>query len=577
MTQMVPPLISAVANNGERKMFEAIRNAADSDNYFCLHSVGLARHERKEYSEADFVLVGPPGVFAVETKGGSVARSNGVWTIGWPGKSYTSTEGPFAQAESTQHPLRGHLKDALKLSPSDILVGWGVAFPDITFNEVGPEWDAAVVYDQRDRASSFVKYIERLDAHFRARLADLGRRAPPRLTSSQVMRIVQALRSDFRLVPTLRGLIANSRRELVELSRAQYAVLDCALNEHNPRILCDGGPGTGKTLIAVEAARRLALAGKKVLLLCYNNQLGRFLSADFDGSMQGVEVSTIYRFMSGLIRRGGFGAQLTAQVGSAANLFESVYPTLFELAAAALTEEGALPQYDVIVLDEAQDVINESILNSLDVVLDKGFSAGNWLMLLDSGLQSNVYGRLSSEVLSRLREFHPTELRLSENFRNPKEVASEMSTITGCASPICRRQLSSPVEYVSAADDKEAGRKLRALLVQCLREGVPAGSITVLSGCAVENCTIRQYPPDVGKQIHYLNDTAEPCPQDAICASTISAFKGLENEVVVLTDLPELEGVKPWARSIIYVGMSRARSKLYAIVNKDYLDARSQL
>ena len=41
-------------------------------------------------------------------------------------------------------------------------------------------------------------------------------------------------------------------------------------------------------------------------------------------------------------------------------------------------------------------------------------------------------------------------------------------------------------------------------------------------------------------------------------------LKGLENEVLILTDLPSLEPMTPWVRSIFYVGMTRAKSKLFA-------------
>ena len=66
------------------------------------------------------------------------------------------------------------------------------------------------------------------------------------------------IRGDFDAVPSLGGLISESVRELVSLSPDQFKVLDFALNQNNPRIICDGSAGTGKTLIALEAAGRFA-------------------------------------------------------------------------------------------------------------------------------------------------------------------------------------------------------------------------------------------------------------------------------------------------------------------------------
>lgn len=286
-------------------MFELIRDAAGSDDYACLHSVGLARHKDKEYAEADFVVVGPAGVFCLEAKGGNVVRNDGTWTIGPEWKNYTSTEGPFAQAEKTTHPLRKHLQDEIGLKRDDLLLGWGVAFPHIAFKMRSPEWDPAIVYDERDKDGSFIRYIERQERHFRERRTSLGRAAPPRLTPGRVAQIVTVLRGDFELVPTVRSLIGDSRRELASLSAAQFGVLDYAMNDRNPRIICDGAAGTGKTLIAVEAARRLSASGKKVLFLCFNNQLGRFLTAGAFDAGEAVRVSTVYSFMNDLIRKAG--------------------------------------------------------------------------------------------------------------------------------------------------------------------------------------------------------------------------------------------------------------------------------
>jgi predicted Zn finger-like uncharacterized protein len=46
--------------------------------------------------------------------------------------------------------------------------------------------------------------------------------------------------------------------------------------------------------------------------------------------------------------------------------------------------------------------------------------------------------------------------------------------------------------------------------------------------------------------------------------STVSSFKGLENDYIVLADVETLDG--DWWRSVIYVGMSRARAGLCVLV-----------
>ena len=79
MARMVPPIVSdATQSNAEIRLFGKIRDEL-SDDWIVLHSLGLAGHARKPWAEIDFVLIGPPGVFCLEVKGGRVARRDGMW------------------------------------------------------------------------------------------------------------------------------------------------------------------------------------------------------------------------------------------------------------------------------------------------------------------------------------------------------------------------------------------------------------------------------------------------------------------------------------------------------------------
>jgi hypothetical protein len=576
VTRMFPASKPPGITFSEGEVFDLIREAPGLEDYFCLHSLGLARHARKEYTETDFVLVGPGGVYCLEVKGGKVERKNGEWTIGSAEKSYTSREGPFKQAEGARWTLTKELDARLGTDlRKSTITGWGVIFPSTVFEEKSPEWDLQVVYDQRDKAHSFSKYVERLEHYFRDRAQGVGRAQPPRLGPAKVREIVDCLRHDFDVVPTTKGLIAETHRELVALSPDQYRVLDFALHEGNPHIICDGTAGTGKTIIALEAARRLAEQGLKVLLLCFNDNLAAFLRRSIGQTKATVHVSAVYRFLSEVIHVGGYGSELKAAQAALPQkqLFLEAYPRIFDDAAAALMSKEKLEQFDAVVADEGQDILHTPIMNCLDLVLKGGFSKGRWAIFLDTGLQSDVYGRLNDQVLNHLRSLQAVTLVLRENFRNPKNIVSEMSALIAAPAPICKRQEGLPVDYRIYEDEKSQAKKLRALLVELLREGVAPNQIAILSARKREDSCAIRFPPDVGKPLHYL-DGAGMCPNDSIIASSLSAFKGLESEVVILTDLPELSPISDWAKSIIYVGMTRARTRLFALVTRSFLDAR---
>lgn len=59
---------------------------------------------------------------------------------------------------------------------------------------------------------------------------------------------------------------------------------------------------------------------------------------------------------------------------------------------------------------------------------------------------------------------------------------------------------------------------------------------------------------------------------DAVTVARVSAFKGLENDIVVLCGLEGLESLlpdrEPWGKSIRYVGATRSRSQLHVVAPK---------
>ena len=60
--------------------------------------------------------------------------------------------------------------------------------------------------------------------------------------------ILDVLRGDFDLKPSLAMQIGYANRDLIRLTEEQYRVID-GLRE-NPRLLVSGGAGTGKTVLA---------------------------------------------------------------------------------------------------------------------------------------------------------------------------------------------------------------------------------------------------------------------------------------------------------------------------------------
>src|SRR2546422_9371781 len=127
------------------------------------------------------------------------------------------------------------------------------------------------------------------------------------------------------------------------LDGGRLAFLD-PLQDTN-RLRVGGGAGSGKPLLAREAALRLAGARRRVLLLTFTEALARWLREC--PAVEGLEVAPIRRFALTLLGRAG----LEASPPSEAQGWEEVS---LRAAAEALPRLDA--SYDAVVLDEAQDL-----------------------------------------------------------------------------------------------------------------------------------------------------------------------------------------------------------------------------
>ena len=577
---MLPSEIAKDANSGEARIFEAIRDSKNSDGWYCLHSVGIARHKRKQYAECDFVLITDAGVFCLEVKGGEVTRKDGTWVIGWPGKSYNSKEGPFKQSQSAMQALIKELKavrgDAFKRR---VLFGWGVVFPDIEFDEQDPEWDLNVVYDSRDSSIPFADYIQRLAKYTKGHEKKLGRQFPSKLDNTTRLSIVDEFRHDFALVPLLGDILSESRKELIRLSDDQFRVLKYALNPANRRSLCPGGAGTGKTLIASEAARRIGARGKKTLFLCFNRLLADHLARAPDIDHGFVSIRSLHRFMRDEIVAAGLEHELAERQRQSANqdeYFSKLMPELFEMALLDRSPGHEFKLYDVLIVDEGQDILHSPVIDALGLVLEGGWDGGQWMVFFDPDLQSEVYGRFDESVLRNLAAQNAVLLPLDENFRNPEQIVKEMVRLTGIEKPICRRNLPVRMEYLTFEDPDEEGQQLKGLVEEIISAGVRPNDICALSALRKDDSCIQRNRSILGITVTYLEKglPATVAPGSVLAAS-VSGFKGLEAEVVILTDMPELSASSSeWERSMWYVGMTRCTTKLFAIVRSEFLEKR---
>lgn len=565
MARMIPPLVHpAVRSAAERKIFAMIRDAPGTDDWVCLHSLALARHETKRRGEVDFLLLTRKGVFFLEVKGGRVSRQGGAWifTDRW-GDAERKYESPYQQASgamfSLERDLRDHFGRDYRLG--NLLFGYGVLFPDIEFDDYGTEGDPAITYDYRDRHSAFTAFVERMALYSRKR--DPAPRYSP--TEKDIRELTEFLRGDFDRIPPLGARLDEATGRLLELTREQYLVLDAYESDAFPRLVIQGGASTGKTLLAAECAIREALRTTgRTLFLCYNRLLAAYLRrvVALRVPEDRLAVWPVYAYLNHLIQRSAFATEFAHKREAQHDdvVYDQLYPEYAGLALMAAEDE----RYDTLVLDEGQDFLTRPILGVLDVLLKSGIKQGRWRVFCDVNNQGAVYGRYEESVLAELLRLGHSSV-LSLNRRNTREIAQETTMLAIPRIPSVGVTPGIPVEYVWYDKPDEQTKRLKNLLYRLYESGLAAGRITVLTTRAIASSCL----PAVSDPI--LEPVTEQNVYDMVTGvygsttySTVSAFKGLENDYIVFADVERLDS--DWWRSVLYVGMSRARAGLCVLL-----------
>ena len=114
----------------------------------------------------------------------------------------------------------------------------------------------------------------------------------------------------------------------MSLTEEQYDRLDEL--EANPRCLFEGAAGTGKTLLALEYAKRASNSGANVLMVCFNRLLGDWLKLQTEGTR--ITAGTWHETLKAIIARSSVGKEFSEHERTASNnenlvtLFEELYP-----------------------------------------------------------------------------------------------------------------------------------------------------------------------------------------------------------------------------------------------------------
>jgi hypothetical protein len=531
-------------SHAERLVWHRLRDETPGD-WYAIHSLGLTTHTRKPWAEADFVIVCGGGVVVLEVKGGRVRVEGGRWSTG----DSPLTESPFAQAGGASAALYADLRDRFPALRKAI-VGWGVVFPDVTFDREGPDIVAAVVYDDRDLTSPIAEYLRRVAAHWRA-FHRLDAESFRPLSRGERSAIVHYLAPTFDLVPTLRSQMAHAERELARLTQQQARVMRGLRAKE--RVIIRGGAGTGKTMLALEELRCIAATGRSSMFCCRSPLLAQRVREELDERIQVWAVDELTR---GLVDRAGAWDEIPP--ASETDLRDLFLPEAASGAAIDLDLAGSV---GALVVDEAQDLLTEVHLDFFDTLLNNGLARGLWRFFLDH--RQNVFSAVDLRQLERLQTWSVSDYDLTENCRNTPEIAT-LAYMLAALKPDEVLAVEGPkVELRWISEPGEESSTAGSIVGAWLRRSVEPADIVVLG---IQDVPPASFIAAIDRAGARLSPVGGRRPTD-VGWCTIDDFKGLESPAVIVTGIRDLQTRD--SRRRLYVGCSRPRTLLGVVLDID--------
>lgn len=523
----------------EDEMFDALEKL--SDEYYVFHSFRIITNDGNviHESETDFVIFNRhKGIMCIEAKAGAVKCQNDTWF--YQSGIEMKHGGPFKQADLNKWKLSKYFE---KVGLSNLLkkcklthAVWFPSISTISINQIHMpvDGDKNIVLSSEDLTNPS-KTIEKI--------FNLDFRGQPEtsLTEAESNRIIDSvLCPSFELLPLKSVELDHKRNIYGKMLKEQSNILNFL--EEQPFAAISGVAGTGKTLIAVEKARRHGNNGDNVLFLCFNKYLCDHLKKNYN--YENVSYYTIDGF--------------------ACSICHSEYADFDELETRLLdlSYNKNFP-YKHIIVDEGQDFgqnrIEEArVLDTLEeIVLEESIN-GSYYVFYDKNQLIQGYN------VPKSIENADCKLILYRNCRNTENIAitsmrplkesKKPKMFSGCIAG------ESPKIFINS-DVQMQIEFINKSIKELLNSKI---SDIVILTCSTEDRSILKDKVS--------NGTYSVCDK-SFKFTTCRKFKGLEADAIILVDVCS-DNLVGDDSLVFYVGASRARFNLVISSQMDEEDCK---
>lgn len=537
MAIMIPKELKPEEYNdslGEQRVYAALSSLPD--DYIVFYSVRWNKKHvngRVQWGESDFMVLSPTrGILVIEVKSGGISCKDGRWyqTNLKTNETHQLPKSPILQADFGKYTFLDLFSESRNQYVRDCKINSIVWFPSISSKEsigVMPvEYNRSIVFTQNDLNNP----IESLNKAF-----DFYEMWPKQnVQKNDVNLLVSTISPNFNLFPTLSNEADDQNYTFRKLTNEQETLLDY-LDEQDVAVI-QGGGGTGKTVLALEKARRLS-SNSKVLFLCFNKMLLEHLRETYGALAPNI---SFFNLQSLYLKMTGNNAS--------------------EISDDDITD--FLNEYDKygwdfkhIIVDEGQDFA-DTHLDYLSTIAK--MNNGVFYVFYDKNQLVQRYDNNTWLDNANCR------LVLSKNCRNTYSIAHTAFSSIGIDNIKMGSNVEGKKPTLSIVKDKTSGINNISNVIRFYKEqGFQKNQITILT-LKTENKSILSDELSVGGyRISRNRGDGE------ILFTSARKFKGLESEVVIVIDLDEATFSSDENRNLFYVAASRAKNFLHIVCSAD--------
>lgn len=527
---------------GEQRVYAALSSLPD--DYIVFHSVRWNRKHvngRVQWGEADFMVLSPKrGLIVIEVKSGGISCSEGRWfqTNLKTNETHQLQKDPLLQADYGKFSFLYEFSESNNQYVRSRKVNSIVWFPSISdkasIGKLPIEYKREIVFTQKD--------LETPQRSLESVFDFYGMTPEQTIQQKDVDLLVSIISPNFNLFPNLSDEADDQNFVFKRLTNEQETLLDYLEEQDNAAI--QGGGGTGKTVLAIEKARRLS-KDAKVLFLCFNKMLLEFLREKYGGLSSNID---FYNLQSLYIKmaKSNRGNVSDDDITDFLNAYDKY---------------GW--DYTHIVVDEGQDFL-DTHLELLSTIAN--ISKGVFYVFYD---KNQLVQRFETNTWL---ENVNCRLVLSKNCRNTYSIAHTAFSSIGIDKIKMGNTIEGKKPSFFIAQDKESAINNIAETIRFFKEqGFQKKQITLLTLKTEDKSILNERLSVGGYRIARNRDEGE------ILFTSARKFKGLESDVVIIVDFDKDSLVNGDNRNLFYVAASRAKNYLHIVcqAGKDDLDSLS--